>query len=337
MAMFKQRPASSGPLPPPGWHPATDRPGFLRWWDGSQWTEHHHPMQAGGADRGVPPVGASSAQPPATAAPQGAPVPKAVRPWAKATVWQSVVGESNYRQAFEELQRKNPGRSDGYGTEFDALPATVSAEPNNKYDPNAVAVQVQGHLVGYLPRDAAMLYSPPLQDLAERDEYLVVEARVWVAPADDSARGGSVTVMLPPAHGVQSFNELPGEPHQVLPDGGVIQVTGEEQHMDVLQRYVSDGERYLAVTLHLVDEQKTERSQPYQGVEVRLDGHRVGVLTKAMSEKVADVVRFVTERERVPVCRAVLKGSPLRAEIALHVAKSHEVTRRWLDAVGQLQ
>ena len=76
---------------------------------------------------------------------------------------------------------------------------------------------------------------------------------------------------------------------------------------------MSDGERYLAVTLHRVEEQKTERSAPYSCVEVRLDGDRVGVLTKAMSEKIADVVQYVTERGKTPVCRAVLKGSPLRA------------------------
>lgn len=27
---------------PAGWHPSPDRPGFLRYWDGEQWTEHYH-------------------------------------------------------------------------------------------------------------------------------------------------------------------------------------------------------------------------------------------------------------------------------------------------------
>ena len=48
--------------------------------------------------------------------------------------------------------------------------------------------------------------------------------------------------------------------------------------MDVLRRYVGDRDRHLAVTLHLVEEAKTEGSTPYRCVEVRLDGHRVGVL-----------------------------------------------------------
>ena len=119
----------------------------------------------------------------------------------------------------------------------------------------------------------------------------------------------------------------------MLPGGAVIHVTGEDQHMDVLGAYVADRDRYLAVTLHMVEEVRSERSTPYRAVEVRLDGRRVGVLTKGMSEKVADIVDFVAQRGRIPVCRAVLKGSPLRAELVLYVAKSHEVTRRWMDSV----
>lgn len=332
MALFKRRASRGESMPPAGWNPASDRRGFYRWWDGARWTDQYHPMSEEAPEIQSPlsrvDPSAAVEQPPAKTTAQ-----KAVSPWAKATVWQQVVGENNYGPAFKKLLRKNRGRSDGYGTEFDGLAATAVAEPNNKYDAFAVAVRVQGELVGYLPRDAAQFYSPALQDLAERGEVLAVQARVWVAPKDDANRVGSVTVMLPPPNGVQAFNEPPEEAHQILPHGGAIQVTGEDQHMDVLGRYISDGERYLAVTLHVVEEQKTERSQPYQCVEVRLDGHRVGVLTKAMSEKLADVVQYIAERGKVPVCRAVLKGSPLRAELVLYVAKSHEVTRRWLDAV----
>lgn len=333
MAFFTRRSTSSDDnLPPAGWHPAADRPGFYRWWDGAKWTDQYHPLPQEDSPHPVPvtSVAPSSESRPVPAASAS----KAVAPWAKATVWQAAVGESSYPQAFERLLRKNNGRREEWGTELTGIAATVVAEPNNQYDPNAVAIHVQGELAGYLPRDAAQLYSPPLQDLAERGEHLAVEARVWVAPPDDDYRAGSVTVVLPPPHGVQSFNELPAMPHKVLPFGGAIQVSGEDQHMDVLRRYVSDGERYLAVTLHLVEEQKTERSAPYSCVEVRLDGHRVGVLTKAMSEKIADVVQYVTERGKTPVCRAVLKGSPLRAELVLYVAKSHEVTRRWLNTVA---
>jgi hypothetical protein len=245
-----------------------------------------------------------------------------------------VAGESHYDSAFRALLKRNrPPRGD-YGAEMNGLPAAIVADPGNPLDPSAVAVWVQGEHVGFLPRDAATAYHPALADLAERREYLRVDARVWAYDEDGDVRG-SVTLILPPSDGVQSFNEPPEQAHQVLPHGVAMQVTCEEQHMDVLGPFVSDRDRHVAVTLHAIDVQKTPRSTAYRAVEVRLGGQRAGELTKGMSEKILDVVDFVDSKGRLPLCRAVLKGSPLRAELTLQVAKAHEVTRRWLDAIEE--
>lgn len=140
---------------------------------------------------------------------------------------------------------------------------------------------------------------------------------------------------MPAPDGVLSFNEMPEhDPYQILPQGRALQVSGEDEHMAVLTRYVSDRPRHLAVTLHEVtDEPKTARSQPARVVEVRLDGERVGCLTKAISEQVRDVVAYVNERGYLPVARAVLKGSSIKADLTLYVARSSEVSQAWLDNV----
>lgn len=57
-----------------------------------------------------------------------------------------------------------------------------------------------------------------------------------------------------------------------LPRGTAVQPTREEEHMEVLTRYVADQERHPALTLHLVEEARTQRSTPYEAVEVRLMG-----------------------------------------------------------------
>lgn len=341
MGLFNRSKDSAVPSPA-AWHPAPDRPGFLRWWDGQAWTDNYHPLQQAAQVATAQPEAATFTRQPdpaqvkpargayQTASPTGRPV----EPWAKANSWQNVAGESHYDNAFRALLKRNrPPRGD-YGAEMNGLPAAIVADPGNPHDPSAVAVWVQGEHVGFLPRDAAAAYHPALADLAERGEYLRVDGRVWAYDEGGDVRG-SVTVILPPPDGVQSFNEPPDEAYQTLPHGGAMQVTCEEQHMDVLGPFVSDRDRHVAVTLHAIDVQKTPRSTAYRAVEVRLGGHRVGELTKGMSEKILDVVDFIASKGRLPLCRAVLKGSPLRAELTLQVAKAHEVTRRWLDGIEE--
>lgn len=34
------------PLPGPGWYPSPNHPGYVRWWDGVQWTDQEHVPQA---------------------------------------------------------------------------------------------------------------------------------------------------------------------------------------------------------------------------------------------------------------------------------------------------
>jgi hypothetical protein len=42
------------------------------------------------------------------------------------------------------------------------------ARPANRYDPDAIAVQIDGHVVGYLPRATAQEYQPGLRNLMAR-------------------------------------------------------------------------------------------------------------------------------------------------------------------------
>jgi hypothetical protein len=67
-----------------------------------------------------------------------------------------VVGESHHRAALIALLMKWGDATAGK-TAFQRAfaPAALVREPNNKFDKNAVAVHVDGQLVGYVPRDAA--------------------------------------------------------------------------------------------------------------------------------------------------------------------------------------
>jgi hypothetical protein len=84
-----------------------------------------------------------------------------------------VVGESNYQEA---LERACGGRQRD-GVDFDCI-ATLRHEPTNPYDPNAIRVEVDGLLVGYLNRHAAKAFRPVAERLAQQGQVGTCAARI---------------------------------------------------------------------------------------------------------------------------------------------------------------
>lgn len=139
---------------------------------------------------------------------------------------------------------------------------------------------------------------------------------------------GSVTVRLPDPDGIVPYNDLPEEPHTLLPWGRAVQLTGEELHMDVLRTLaLGRAPRHVAATLHVIEEPR-RTGDPARVLEVRLDGQRVGVMSKATSEQIHDLVTYVASSGRTPVARATIKGSDLRADVAVNVARTSDVPQK---------
>jgi hypothetical protein len=93
-----------------------------------------------------------------------------------------VMGEASYQPALEALA----GGRDRDGVLQQSHVALLWPEPNNRYDPNAIAVKIDGRLVGYLSRDDAIWYHQPVDWLAARGRYIAVQA--WLTGGWD--RGG---------------------------------------------------------------------------------------------------------------------------------------------------
>ena len=84
----------------------------------------------------------------------------------------NVAGESHYQDALRKMI--GPTKGD-VAVDTEAL---LIPEPSNPHDPNAVMVQIDGQLVGYLPRDEAVAYGPTLKQLGERGRTGLCEARI---------------------------------------------------------------------------------------------------------------------------------------------------------------
>lgn len=84
-----------------------------------------------------------------------------------------VVGESHYQDALWQIvggRRAEPVRHDTH--------ALLVPNPENPYDSNAIEVRIEGHLVGYLSREDAVLYRPGLLRLMQTDGLIALEGTI---------------------------------------------------------------------------------------------------------------------------------------------------------------
>lgn len=249
-------------------------------------------------------------------------------PWAPARIPVEVAGEAFRPESFRAIFQGHHWTGDG-GAEVKGV-AALTRDTENPYDSNAVAVWFWGQHVGYLPADVAAKYSPWIErNLGYRP--LAAEARVWGRLAG-SVRA-RVTVRLPEPHGIGPINSLPEEPHVVLPPGSRIQVTKEEEHMDVLREAVVSGvDTPIAVTLHAIHEIRPRSA--IEAVEVRIYGERVGVLSPAQSTNLLPLVKYIEERGLLVVARATVSGSVLKADVVLNCIRADEADADWLATLG---
>lgn len=103
------------------------------------------------------------------------------------------------------------------------------------------------------------------------------------------------------------------DPVLLAPERAVT-VTGEEHHQDVLAGRSGRVVVALAAVVVPVGKEAGRRR-----VEVRLDGRRVGELTRLMSERYLPLLDDVTARGRWPVCEAVLKPHQRGVQVELRL------------------
>ena len=254
-----------------------------------------------------------------------------VRPFEVGKPSQQVVGESNYNPAIQGLF---PAGGSG------EITADVSLihDPHNKYDSNAVEVRAATGLVGFLPREDAVTYAPILAQLQAHGAYIVTDARVygWIDEDWESRKPvfrGSVRVTLPAPHLLFPINAEPERPYLLLPYGSAIQVTGEDKHAEALKPYLrKSGEAWVFATLHDVLDESGRT--PKTVVQVRIDGHVVGTLSKVSGEHLLPVVTFLKDKGLTPAVRALVRGNALKTDVVLHVKKAGELDMDWLEAAA---
>ncbi|MFC4785624.1 hypothetical protein ACT8ZV_14180 [Nocardioides sp. MAHUQ-72] len=250
-----------------------------------------------------------------------------IEAWSPRTQQLEVAGEWYRAANLRALFAKHAKVSES-GTEI-RLPAVLVPDPTNPYDGRAVAVYVGGLHVGYMERPDAKKYHHHIAELPGGE--LVVTSRQWLrASVDDT--WARVTLSLPLPDHLACPNPF-GTECVSLPPGSTIQVTKEEDYMEhlvgLLDRYGS--EKVVAASLRSVIEKRPRSA--VELVAVDIDGEQVGVLSTTQTANFLPLVKRAEAEDRQVFCRASLRGNSLKADVALHARKLHELDESELAQV----
>lgn len=202
--------------------------------------------------------------------------------------------------------------------------ATIVPEPDNPHSEHgrALSVRWNNQVIGYFPESESAGYQQ-IRRLTASGFTATSRARLWYFVGDDRKNHVYLSLNIRVPDTLIPLNSPPAEGWTLLPDGTTVQVTKEADHLDVLLDHVPPGGvGQLLVTLH---EFTAGTRTTWQGVEVRLDGERIGELTKATSAKFLAAVQHFDAIGLTTVARATIKGSALSAEVTLQAAKAHEL------------
>ncbi len=247
-------------------------------------------------------------------------------------LWPSVevVGESHYKAALQKVL----GRLRVFEDREVEVEAKLVPEPQNRHDRNAVAVQIDDAVVGYLSRDDALAWRPVLARLQAADAILSPRARVWGRNGGPDGGGflGSVRVALPQPGQTLPLNAPPSSSYSVIPWGDRLKLTGEPWHLNPLARYLgAQHDGLLLVTLGVRTE-KLQRGSDRIIVDAFVDETAVASLTPASSKNIAPLVGHLDSRGLVATGWATIRGSSLAIELGLQTARAHDVPEEWARA-----
>lgn len=352
---------TEAPLPPADWYPDPTARHQYRYWNGAVWTD----FVANGGIQAVDPLAdpRSTSAGSAFATESAAPSTRAERRRVAENVKQvfagpsrgtggayplvgadgypntEVAGEFARIEAIHKVLGRAPKRDEEIVVE--RIPAELRPEPKNRHDKNAVMVLIGGHHVGYLEKEVAAQYQARLLEVVGAGYAPTTNARVWAVARPDwentrkLRHHANVRVSLNEPHLILPLNNPPRGSHSILPWGNALQVTGEENHLDVLSSYVTrEGDGVAIGTMHVV--QGGTARAPKEIIEIRIDERPVGTLSPGSSQHFVPTVRHLEGRGASAAAWLRVKGSAIAVQVTVQATKAHELPGDWFASVHTL-
>lgn len=253
-----------------------------------------------------------------------APVPKVSEEWwqpptLEPGALQEVVGESHYQDSLV----LHAGGKTPDGAAHPLLTAQLVADPSNRHDKFAVRVELNGDLVGHLPRGVSSLFQAVVIALAE--EGTPATCRAWLTGGWDRD-GGSGTigvildVALPPAPSSGSKPLFPWLVPECLGRGrGRLALVGEERFQGRLRALQARGMFVVRLCRSEAPPYKTSIRGPY--LVAYADDHPIGMLTAQSAARYLPVVQEINQRGLEATCYAEVDPGNTKLEVQLWLCK----------------
>jgi hypothetical protein len=147
----------------------------------------------------------------------------------------------------------------------------------------------------------------------------------WVGSRGRDELKSAIRLALPPYDEILPANDPPSEPYFLIPPGRVVQVTGEENHLERLAPLVPLGGKPVIATLHAVP----GRAKGSTVLEVRINNALVGQLTPGTSTALMPFVLECNKVNRLTAVWATVTGSRLAAEVKLRAMRAEDIPEDW--------
>lgn len=227
----------------------------------------------------------------------------------------SLAGESHYFDAISRATNRRTGEH--------AMLAEIIREPDNKFDSNAVRVEISGRTVGYIPREDAPSFHGLLNYGKSINKRVFASCRVWISDEEESYGSVSLDIddpnsALPPIN----IAEVPSSAI-IWPMGNILQVTEESKNLEnvkVIFEKLRDAHSPTVLFELAVDTAKPEKPE----IHVLFNGLKVGELSPASGKKFLSAAEKLSVLGKKLFVKGEVTGNSLAVEIRIS-AKSPEL------------
>ena len=226
-----------------------------------------------------------------------------------------IVGESHYAEALERIAggRTEDGTVRGRD---ELLVAALVPQPSNPYDPNAIAVEIEGELVGHLCRDDAVRLGPMIKRVIVERGAAICACNLkggWDRGRSDRGNIGVVLRFNRPGYptvpATQPGERRLGPSEQDLQEerwGAGVTVVAEEHYQDAIGFCVPAdwGTESFPALAELAIARNPHASASTDAIEVRLATRTVGFFTAAMTQRYRSLIDAALAASLRPTARA---------------------------------